>query len=254
MSASTKTRMVSKRLMMRNNILENKNTLITGASGGLGREITIELAKRGCNLYLTGRDATKLERLKNELSLYDIKIEYGMGDLRYMEDINAIIADAKKKLLYIDIIVNCAGIFPVASITESTLQDFEDCFNVNVRAPFLLCKALVEGMIERGWGRIVNIGSSSAYHGFRESSIYCSSKHALLGLSRSLHDELKEHNVRTFCISPGSIRTEMGKKVKNQDFETFIDPKEIAEYISFVISFATELVSEEICLNRMVIR
>ena len=239
---------------MRYSVLENKNALVTGASGGLGREISIELARRGCNLYLTGRDATKLARLKSELSVYAVKIEYGTGDLRRMEDVNAIIADANEKLPCIDILVNCAGVFPVRSITESTLEDFEDCFNVNVRAPFMLCKALVEGMVERNWGRIVNIGSSSAYHGFKETSIYCASKHALLGLSRALHDELKTHNVRTFCISPGSIRTEMGRQVKNQDFETFIDPKEIAEYISFVISFDAELISEEIRLNRMVIR
>ena len=239
---------------MRHSILEKKNALITGASGGLGREMAIELAKRGCNLYLTGRDGIKLERLKHELSSYDITIASGTGDLRCIEDIEAIVADAKEKLHSIDILVNCAGVFAVKSISESTLEDFEDCFNVNVRAPFMLCKVLAEGMVERGWGRIVNIASSSAYHGFKGTSIYCASKHALLGLSRALHDELKAHNVRTFCISPGSIRTEMGKMVKNQDFETFIAPKEIAEYISFVISFDTELVSEEIRLNRMVIR
>lgn len=239
---------------MRHSILEKKNALITGASGGLGREMAIELAKRGCNLYLTGRDGIKLERLKHELSSYDITIASGTGDLRCIEDIEAIVADAKEKLHSIDILVNCAGVFAVKSISESTLEDFEDCFNVNVRAPFMLCKVLAEGMVERGWGRIVNIASSSAYHGFKGTSIYCASKHALLGLSRALHDELKAHNVRTFCISPGSIRTEMGKMVKNQDFETFIAPKEIAEYVSFVISFDTELVSEEIRLNRMVIR
>ena len=241
-------------LYMRYNVLEKKNALITGASGGLGREITIELAEHGCNLYLTGRDATKLEQLKNELSSYEITTACGTGDLRRIEDVNAIIADAKERLCSIDILVNCAGTFPVKSITESTLEDFEDCFNINVRAPFMLCKAFAEGMVKKGWGRIVNLGSSSAYHGFKETTIYCASKHALLGLSRSLHDELKSYNVRTFCISPGSIRTEMGKKVKNQSFETFIDPKEIAEYISFVISFDAELVSEEIRLNRIVIQ
>lgn len=239
---------------MRYRILEKKNVLITGASGGLGREIAIELAKRGANLYLTGRNETKLAQLKNELSSYDIKVEYGTADLRYVEDVSAIIDDVKEELPCIDILVNCAGIFLEKSITDSTLQDFEDCFSVNIRAPFMLCKALVEGMIERGWGRIVNIGSSSAYQGFKETSSYCASKHALLGLSRSLHDELKTHNVRTFCISPGSMRTEMGRQDKKQDFETFIDPKEVAEYIGFVLSFDTELVSEEIRLNRMVVR
>ena len=86
-------------------------------------------------------------------------------------------------------------------------------------------------MVSKKWWRIVNIGSSSSYNGFKNTSIYCSSKHALLGLSRSLHDELKEHNIRTFCVSPGSIKTSMGKRVIGQNYDTFMDPKEIAEWL-----------------------
>jgi NAD(P)-dependent dehydrogenase (short-subunit alcohol dehydrogenase family) len=235
-------------------VLKNKNAFITGASGGLGREIAIELAGHGSNLYLTGRNTAKLKQVKAALASSNTTVELGTGDLRLLDDVNAIIADADEKMSGIDILVNCAGVFPTKTVAESTLADLEDCLNINVRAPFLLCKAFVEGMVERRWGRIVNIGSSSAYSGFKGTSIYCASKHALLGLSRSWHDEFKEHNVRTFCISPGSIKTEMGKKVTNQDFETFMDPKEIAEYISFVISFDAELISEEVRLNRMVIQ
>ena len=106
-------------------------------------------------------------------------------------------------------------------------------------------------MVSKKWGRIVNIGSSSSYNGFKNTSIYCSSKHALLGLSRSLHDELKEHNIRTFCVSPGSIKTSMGKRVIGQNYDTFMDPKEIAEFIVYIISFDKEMVSEEIKLNRI---
>ncbi len=80
-------------------------------------------------------------------------------------------------------------------------------------------------MVKNKWGRIVNVGSSSAYSGFRETSIYCASKHAILGLSRAIYNELKDYNVRTFCISPGSIKTEMGKQVKNQKFDTFYPTK-----------------------------
>ena len=238
---------------MRFSILAKKNALITGGSGGLGREIAIELAKHGSNLYLTGRDAAKLARLKDELSAYDIKVEYSTGDLTSIEDINVIINDIKLKLPDIDIIINCAGMFLTKSIADSTPEDFENCVNLNVRAPFMLCKALAQGMVERGWGRIVNIGSSSAYQGFKNTLIYCASKHALLGLSRALNDEMKIHNVRTFCISPSGIRTEMGSKLKDQDFETLLDPKEVAEYTSFAISFDNELISEEIRLNRVVI-
>ena len=131
------------------------------------------------------------------------------------------------------------------------MDDFEKSFNVNVRAPFIFSKEFSKDMIRKKWGRIINIGSSSSYSGFKDTSIYCSSKHAILGLSRSLHSELKSKNVRTIAISPGSIQTLMGKKVKNQKFEEFIDPVEIAEILVTCLSLDKNMVIDEIRLNRM---
>jgi len=236
-------------------ILENKNCFLTGATGGIGRCIAMQMAQGGCNLFLTSHDVAELQKLKEELqdtAGKEVKIFYEAGDLRKVEDVKRIIEKTEKEFKSVDILINCAGVFPVKSLQGSSLEDFESCFQINIRAPFLFCKAFADDMAKNGWGRIVNIGSSSAYSGFKETSLYCASKHALLGFSRSLHSELKEHNVRTFCISPGSVKTEMGKLVKNQIFETFIDPEEIAEYIVFLISFDKEMVSEEIRLNRMI--
>jgi len=233
---------------------EGKTCFISGASGGLGQEIAKELAKQKCNLFLTGRNKEKISRLKDNIknSINDtLQIQYQEGDLNNLEDVKKIIISAKDSFKGFDILVNSAGIFLSKSIHSSSLEEFEKSFNVNVRAPFIFCKEFSEDMIKNGWGRIINIGSSSSYSGFKNGSIYCSSKHAVLGLSRALHDELKSKNVRTFCISPGSIKTEMGKISKEQNFETFLNPKEIAKYLVFTISFDNELVSDEIRLNRM---
>jgi len=240
--------------MNNNKNIKGKNILITGSYGGLGKEIANAFAINGCNLLLTGKSNLKLKKLKQELSDYNVNVEILAADLKIDQDINNLISQSLKIYESIDILINCAGIFPVKSIVESTIEDFDDCFSVNIRAPFILSKKLSESMINNKWGRIVNIGSSSSYQGFKETSIYCSSKHALLGLSRSLFDELKEKNVGVFCISPGSIKTKMGSLVKNQDFETFLNPKEIAEYIIFIISYDSELISEEIRINRKIIK
>ena len=106
-------------------------------------------------------------------------------------------------------------------------------------------------MVKQNWGRIINIGSSSSYSGFKNGSIYCTTKHAILGLSRALHEELKNNNVRCYCVSPASTRTEMGKISKDQNFETFLDPVEVAQTILFVITLDENLVINEIRLNRM---
>jgi len=97
----------------------------------------------------------------------------------------------------------------------------------------------------------VNIGSSSSYQGFKNSSVYCVSKHALLGFSRSILDELKKYNVRTFCVSPSSIKTKMGETLVEQDFNTFLNPKEVAESIIFIISYNDEMIIDELRLNRI---
>ena len=239
-----------------NQILKGKNCLITGATGGLGKEISKELAKNACNLFLTGRNNEKLNSLKNELENDKIKIDFEAADLSDIDDIQKLIDKTKKVFSNIDILVNCAGIFPVKLLSDSTVDDFEKCFSVNVRAAFVLCKEFSQGMISKKWGRIVNIASSGAYNGRRKTSIYRASKHALLGLSRSLHSELKEHNVRTFCVSPGPVKTPMGLDiVKNENpdekFDSFMNPNEIAEFIVYLISFDNEMVSEEIRLSRI---
>lgn len=235
-------------------VLNNKNCLITGATGGLGQEIAKRLIHDNCNLFLTGQSRTKLQKLKNDLDVIktsDSKVSYCEGDLRKQNHVKKIITKVRRDFNHIDVLINCAGIFHSKPISQSTIQDFDNILGVNIRAPFLLCKEFSKDMISKKWGRIVNIGSSSSYSGFKNGSIYCSSKHALLGLSRSMFNELKEHGVRTYVISPGSIKTKMGKLSKDQDYETFLDPSEVAKYVEFVILFDDDLVSEEIRLNRI---
>jgi len=236
-----------------NQILRGKNCLITGATGGLGKEIAREFAKNGCNLFLTGRNNDKLNSLKNELenSVNEIKIDFEDADLSDDGEIQKLIENVKNTFVNIDILVNCAGIFPVKLLSDSTVEDFENCFSVNVKAAFVLCKEFSQGMISKKWGRIINIASSGAYNGRSKTVVYRASKHALLGLSRSLHSELKEYNVRTFCVSPGSIKTPMGKSVTGQNYETFLNPNELAELIVHLVSFDNEMISQEIQLSRM---
>jgi len=239
------------------NILNNKNCLLTGATGGLGKEIAKRLLQNNCNLFLTGRNNHNLLKLKKELDLDNTnksKIFIFEGDLTKENHIKKIIKSVRQSLHHVDILVNCAGIFQIRSISQATLEDFDKILAVNIRAPFLFCKEFSSDMVKQKWGRIINIGSSSSYSGFKNGSIYCSSKHAMLGLSRSLFAELKEHNVRIYSVSPGSMKTKMARLSNDQDYETFLSPAEVAKYIEFIIQFDGNLISEEIRLNRINLR
>ena len=150
--------------------------------------------------------------------------------------------------------INCAGIFQIKPIEKCDDKEFDELLNVNLKAPFLLSKAFSKEMKKKKWGRIINIGSSSSYSGFKNGTLYSSSKHGILGLSRSLSSELKDYNVRVFCISPSSTQTDMAKISTDQDFKTFLNPKEVAEFVILTISFDSEMIVDEIRLNRMIMK
>jgi len=231
-----------------------KNCLIIGASGGIGNAITKKLAKENYNLFLIGKNKNKLLKLKKEIEKENTIVEIESVDLTDKKQIDKSIKRIRKIFGRIDILINTSGLFLIKSIDKTTIKEFEDSFKINVIAPIIFSKEFSKDMKKSKWGRIVNIGSSSAYNGFKNSTAYCSSKHALLGFSRALFSELKDSNVRIYSISPGSTQTKMGKLSKDQDFETFLEPKEIADYVTFVIGFNKQLISEEIRLNRMQIK
>jgi gluconate 5-dehydrogenase len=211
--------------------LSGKTVLITGANRGLGQSLVSAYQDAGASVISLTRD-------KCDLTKTDEIISY------------------TKEVGDVDILVNCAGVFPVNELQNITMEEYEECIQVNLTAPFVLTRELSKGMKERGWGRVINIASSSAYAGSPKTSIYCASKHALLGLSRSLFNELKTSGVRVICVSPGTIQTDMGREVEKlgQQFDTFMCPDEVAKYIVFNTGLDDNMISEEIRLNRMFVQ
>ena len=174
------------------------------------------------------------------------------SDFRTEEAIQKLVNDLQQ--VDVDILINNAGVFDLIDIEHSSNEDFTRVMNINVRAPFLLSKYAIEKMKAKKWGRIVNVGSSSAYNGSPDSGLYCISKHALLGLSRSLYKELKKYNINTYSVCPGSIQTPMGASDKRQDYTTFLCPDEVAKYILFLLSFNSNGIVDELRINRIVVR
>lgn len=233
--------------------IKNKNCLITGATGGIGSKLVKMLADEECNLFLTGRDEKKLRKIAKNCKK-EINLKYFATDLSKENNIKKLIKKVREEFSHIDILINCAGIFLIKTLEKSTIEDFTNLLQINMNVPFILTKEFAKDMEKRKWGRIVNIGSSSSYEGFPKGSVYCLTKHAILGFSRSMHEELKKKGIRTFCISPASTKTEMAKLSSDQDSSTFLDPKEVAKFIIQTIIFDNNLVANEIRLNRMEIK
>jgi len=229
--------------------LSGKTCLVTGASRGLGLSIARALVAAGTRVFMTAKDLKRLSVEAEALSMPSMA-----ADLADMAEVEQLATSVMEHFGCVDILVNSAGIFPVASAVDTTPDEFEHCMAINVRAPFQLARSFIPTMVKNNWGRILNIGSSSAYSGFKSTSAYCASKHALLGLTRALHDELKTENVRVQCISPGSIKTDMGKQVVGQDFNTFLDADEIAQVVLDTLAMDGAMIMDEVRLNRMLVR
>ena len=235
------------------NVLNNKRCLITGAAGEIGKQLAIQLLHNNCDLFLTSKNESDLIKLKKSISKFskNNSVFFQSADLSYPTEIKKLISTIRKEFKTIDILINSAGIYQVKLLSDSTLKDFDDCFNVNVRAPFILTKEFSKDMIDKKWGRVVNIGSSSSYDGFEKNSIFCSSKHALLGFSRSVFKELKKFNVRTFCISPRGVRTKMHKNMQIDKFNKLIDPVELAKFTVDLLINDNEMICNEIRVDNL---
>ena len=161
----------------------DKTALISGASSGIGNCIAKSLSLAGANLICIASSPVSQKKIQQEFSNAKVFVCDFRNRTHYLRLLHEL------SNFDIDILVNSAGVFPLKNIRESSIQDFDDCFNTNVKASFILCKNIGKKMCQNKSGRIVNIGSSSAYNGSGEAGIYCASKHALLGLTRSLYKE-----------------------------------------------------------------
>ena len=215
------------------NILKNKKCFISGATGAVGFELSRLFAKNHCKLFITGRSNSKLininKKIKSEFP--GVKIFFKKCDLPSSHQTERLCKLALKKLKNIDILVNCAGVFSIEDFNQINPKKFDEMFAVNIKAPIIITKKFIKSMKLNKWGRVINIGSSSSYDGFAKTVLYCSSKHALLGFSRSIHSEYKKFGIKSLFFAPGSIKSNMGKKIKNQDYNTFLDPKDVANIV-----------------------
>ena len=242
---------------MHNDVLVNKNCLITGATGGIGKQLAFIFAESGVNLFLTSTNTKSLQTLKSSIKKKFPKstIHTCAADLRKSSDFTKLVGSVRSSFGKIDILINNAGFYRDNSLVKTSLDEFDKTFSINVRAPFVLSHEFAKDMIKKKWGRIVNIGSSSAYVGQPDHPAYASSKYALLGLSKSMTKDLRRFNVRVFFIAPGPVKTKMAarwaKASKNQNYETFIDPKEFSIFVRDLIKLDSNMFIEEVRICRM---
>ena len=235
-----------------------KTFLITGASAGLGSIFATSIANIAKNIIIIGRNKNRLIKLKNRLKKINSKIYVLIitADLSKENGVLSIFKkfESQKKIRFVDVLLNSAANFTVKKIEQVSFEELKKDFQLNVISPFLISKYFGSKMKKKKNGIIFNIGSSSSYDCSKNTSIYCSTKHALLGMTKAFNAEWHSQGVKSVLIAPGSMKTSMGKKVKNQDFNTFIDPLEVVKNIINLLNNNKSMFIDEVKIKRKIYR
>ena len=189
--------------------LKGKTALITGAGRGIGRATAIAFAKEGINLGLVGRTSANLEKVVKELEEYDIEVTMATADVSNNDAVIAAVEHIKSELGQIDILINNAGIVKIAKFLDTTPEEFKEIIDVNLMGVYYVTRAVLPDMIEREAGDIINISSTAGERGGPVTSAYSASKFGVLGLTESLMQEVRKHNIRVTALTPSTIGTDM---------------------------------------------
>lgn len=213
--------------------LKGKNAIITGAGKGIGRAIAIALAEEGVNIGLVARTEADLQKVAAELVQYGVKTAIATADVTDINAVNTAIATLKSALGAVDILINNAGIAAFGSFMELEPAKWEEIVKVNLFGPYYVTRAVLPEMIERKTGDIINVSSTAGKNGAAVTSAYSASKFGLIGMSESLMQEARKHNIRVSTLVPSTVSTDMAKDLKLTDGnpDRVMQPEDFAELV-----------------------
>jgi gluconate 5-dehydrogenase len=191
--------------------LSGRVALVTGTSRGLGQYFARALARAGADLILTSRDRGTLAEFEKEIAGLGRRAVSVSLDVRNEASIRAGVAEAEGAFGKIDILVNNAGMNIRKPAVDVTWDDWNQILDTNLRGTFFVAQAVAKGMIARGYGRIVNIGSVTAVAGYAGLGPYGASRGGVRQLTMSLADDWGPHGVTVNCLAPGWFRTDQNK-------------------------------------------
>lgn len=230
--------------------LTGKVVVLTGGGGGIGRAAALRLHEEGARIALLG--GTRPEKLEETRAALGGDCLVCPGDLTDGETIRAGLKTIADTLGGIDVLINNAGMALSCPFEEVTEEQFDRIMAINVRTPFFLTQAALPYLRKSSAASIINISSVVGHAGYPLQTAYVASKHAVLGFTKSLANEVYQDGIRVHAICPGGVYTDM-VKIARPDLtpEGMIQPEEIAELIAFFLLHRGNAVVDEINVHRV---
>jgi len=213
--------------------LKGKVALVTGAGKGIGKAIAVALANEGVHVGLMARTEKDIQQVANELEPLGVKASVAVADVSNRSEVEAAVSKVQSELGNVDILVNNAGIATFGKFLELEPDQWEHQVRVNLFGVYYATRAVLPSMIERQTGDIINISSTAGKTGNAITSAYSASKFAVFGLSESLMQEVRKHNIRVTALAPSTVVTELANnnKLITGDPGRVMHPEDFAELI-----------------------
>jgi 3-oxoacyl-[acyl-carrier protein] reductase len=212
--------------------LKNAVALVTGASRGIGKAIAEALATSGARLVLSALTVKTLEETASALRAKGAEVVTVAGDVGEEADAAAMVNAAVERFGRLDVLVNNAGLGAAGPLVETDPATFDRVFRTNVRGPYLLMRAAIPVMKKQGGGTIVNLASLAGVNPVPNRAAYAATKWAVIGLSRSVLQEVRKSNIRVIVLEPGSTLTDFGHDPKKMaQAEKLVRPEDVADIL-----------------------
>jgi len=213
--------------------IKGKIALVTGAGKGIGKAIALALANEGVHVGLIARTESDLQSLAKNIEAKGVKAAIAVADVSSIDSVNTAVAKIQQDLGNVDILINNAGIAKFGKFLDLEPEDWEAQVKVNLFGVYYVTRSVIPQMIERKTGDIINISSTAGLKGAATTSAYSASKFALLGLTDSLMQEMRKHNIRVTALTPSTVVTDLAKSSNliNNNEERVMHPEDLAELI-----------------------
>jgi 3-oxoacyl-[acyl-carrier protein] reductase len=236
---------------MREQALEGRVAIVTGASRGIGRAIALTLADHGAQLALAARGEPALQAVRAEIEASGGQTACFPTDVSREPEVVRLVQDTIARFGRLDIVVNNAGLGIFGPLAEMTAEQWDSVMAVNARGPFLLCREAIPYLKQQPPSFIVNISSVVGIKGYANQAAYSASKHALMGMSAALAKEVQPDGIRVHAICPGGVDTPLVRQARpDLDPSVLMKPQEIADLVLFLVTRQGNAVVDQVYVRR----